>query len=119
VLRHNGRLDDGEPGLLPPTPPQCSAVDFLVHQSWIQAHCRARLATEGTGTPTDHRGDHDMEIDKQEILEQLRGRGEDDIADRAEQQLPDQVDTDEDHDLLHSLGINPTDLLGGIAGTFG
>jgi hypothetical protein len=60
-----------------------------------------------------------MEIDKQEILEQLRGRGEDEIADRAEQELPDQVDTDEHHDQLQALGINPMDLIGGIGGTFG
>ena len=60
-----------------------------------------------------------MEFDKQEIVEQLRGRGEDEIADRAEQELPDRVDTDEHHDQLHQLGINPMDLIGGIGGTFG
>lgn len=60
-----------------------------------------------------------MEIDRQEIVDQLRGRSEDDAADRAERELPEQVDTDEDADLLHSLGINPTDLLGGVGGTFG
>ena len=49
-----------------------------------------------------------MEIDRQEIVDQLRGRSEDDVADRAERELPEQVDTDE-----HA------DLLGGIGGTFG
>lgn len=60
-----------------------------------------------------------MRIDKREIIEQLRGRGEDDIADQAETELPDEVDTDEHRAELDRLGINPADLLGGISGTFG
>jgi hypothetical protein len=60
-----------------------------------------------------------MEIDRQEIVDQLRGRGEDDVADRAERDLPEEVDTEEHADLLHGLGINPMDLIGGIGGTFG
>ncbi len=60
-----------------------------------------------------------MDIDRQEIIDQLRGRNEDDVADLAERELPEVVDTEEHADLLHRLGINPTDLLGGIGGTFG
>ena len=60
-----------------------------------------------------------MEIDRQEIVDQLRGRNEDEVADRAERELPEQVDTDDDAALLHQLGINPADLIGGIGGTFG
>ena len=60
-----------------------------------------------------------MEIERQEIVDQLRGRSEDDVADRAERELPELVDTDEHEDLLHRLGINPADLLFGIGGTFG
>ncbi len=60
-----------------------------------------------------------MEIDRQEIVDQLRGRNEDEVADRAERELPEQVDTDEHAALLHKLGINPADLIGGIGGTFG
>ena len=60
-----------------------------------------------------------MEIERQEIVDQLRGRSEDEAADRAERELPEQVDTDDDAALLHQLGINPADLIGGIAGTFG
>ena len=60
-----------------------------------------------------------MEIDKQEIIDQLRGRDEDEVADRAERELPEVVDTDEHAALLHQLGINPVDLLGGVGGTFG
>ena len=60
-----------------------------------------------------------MQIDKQEILELLRSRGEHDTADQAENVLPDEVDTDEHAATLKQLGINPADLLGGIGGTFG
>lgn len=60
-----------------------------------------------------------MNIDKQEILELLRSRGENDTADQAENELPDQVDTDQHAAKLEQLGINPADLLGGIGGTFG
>jgi hypothetical protein len=60
-----------------------------------------------------------MEIDRQEIVDQLRGRGEDDVAARAERDLPEEVDTEEHSDLLHALGINPMDLIGGVGGTFG
>ena len=60
-----------------------------------------------------------MEIDRQEIVDQLRGRGEDDVAHRAERELPEVVDTEEHAALLHQLGINPLDLIGGIGGTFG
>jgi hypothetical protein len=60
-----------------------------------------------------------VEFDKQEIIEALRGRGEDELADRVEAELPPTVDTEDHRDELRSLGINPADLIGGIAGTFG
>lgn len=60
-----------------------------------------------------------MEIERQEIVDELRGRREDDLADRAERELPELVDTDTDAHLLHALGINATDLIGGVGGTFG
>ena len=60
-----------------------------------------------------------MKLDKQEIVEALRGRGEDELADHAETELPQQVDTDQHRVKLDQLGINPTDLLGGVGGTFG
>ena len=60
-----------------------------------------------------------MEIDKQEIIDALRGRGEDELADQAEAELPDPVDTEDHRATLDQLGINPADLIGGIAGTFG
>ncbi|MFC7487482.1 hypothetical protein ACOCJ7_16945 [Knoellia sp. CPCC 206453] len=59
-----------------------------------------------------------MEIDRQEIIDQLRGRNENEVADRAARELSELVDTDEHAALLHQLGINPLDLLGGVGGTF-
>ncbi|BDZ47258.1 hypothetical protein [Naasia aerilata] len=60
-----------------------------------------------------------MEIDKSQILEQLRGLGKHDEAKQAESELPDKVDTDKHADLLQKFGINPQDLLGKLGGLFG
>jgi hypothetical protein len=60
-----------------------------------------------------------MEIPKDQILKLLRDRGDHDKAQQADQQLPDQVDTDQHSDLLGEIGINPSDLLGDIGGKFG
>ena len=60
-----------------------------------------------------------MIVARDEIVEALRGRDENDLADAVEAQLPEEVDTDTDAEQLHTLGINPADLLFGIGGTFG
>ena len=57
-----------------------------------------------------------MEIPKDKILDLLRQRGDNDKAQQADQQLPDQVDTEKHRDLLDQLGINPEDLLGNLGG---
>ena len=57
-----------------------------------------------------------MQIPKEQILEFLRSRGEQDKASQAEGELPQQVDTDQDAGLLDRLGINPGDLLGQLGG---
>ena len=54
-----------------------------------------------------------MQIDKNQILELLRSRGQDDKAEQADQELPDKVDTDQHSGLFERLGINPAELLGG------
>lgn len=54
-----------------------------------------------------------MQIDKQQIIDMLKNRGDHDKADRAQTDLPDQVDTDQHSDTLSQLGVNPKDLLGG------
>ena len=57
-----------------------------------------------------------MQIPKEQILQLLQQQGDSDKAGEAEQQLPDQVDTDQHGDLLQKLGIDPQDLLGKLGG---
>lgn len=57
-----------------------------------------------------------MEIPKDKILELLRSRGDDDKADQADNELPDQVETERDSGLLDKLGIDPKELAGGLGG---
>ena len=52
-----------------------------------------------------------MQLDKNMILDLLRERGQQDQAGQAEQQLPDQVDTDRDAGLLQKFGLDPQELL--------
>ncbi len=59
-----------------------------------------------------------MQIPKEQILQMLRDRGDGDKAQQADQQLPDQVDTDKHGDLLKQIGIDPGEL-GGLAGKLG
>ena len=54
-----------------------------------------------------------MNIDKSQIVELLKSRGDHDKAQRAQSELPDQVDTEKDSSLLSKLGVNPSELLGG------
>ncbi|MET0964901.1 MAG: hypothetical protein ABWZ02_00805 [Nakamurella sp.] len=67
-----------------------------------------------------------MNIDKDSILSMLRGNGQNAEADQAQQELPDQVDTDQHSGLLEKFGINPADLIakftggqGGLGGVIG
>lgn len=68
-----------------------------------------------------------MQIDKSQILDLLRGSGDNQKADQADRELPQQVDTDRDQGLLEKLGINPQDLIsrfmggggGGLGGLLG
>jgi hypothetical protein len=60
-----------------------------------------------------------MEIPKDKILDLLRQRGENDKADQAEGELPDQVDTERDAGLLSKFGIDPQDLAGGLGDKIG
>jgi predicted PhzF superfamily epimerase YddE/YHI9 len=52
-----------------------------------------------------------MQLDKNMILDLLRERGQADQANQADQQLPDQVDTDQHADLLQQLGLDPQELI--------
>ncbi len=52
-----------------------------------------------------------MEFSKDQVLEFMREQGSSDQVSQAEQQLPDQVDTERDAGLLSRFGIDPQDLL--------
>jgi hypothetical protein len=60
-----------------------------------------------------------MEIPKDQILQFLRSRGEDQKADQAQGELPDRVDPEQHADLLQRLGIDPQELLGSLGGAGG
>jgi hypothetical protein len=53
-----------------------------------------------------------MEIDKQQIVDMLRERGDHDKAEKAQQQLPDKVDHEQHGGLLSELGVDGRELLG-------
>jgi hypothetical protein len=57
-----------------------------------------------------------MQIDKAQIIEMLCQQGKNDQADQADQELPDQVDTDQHAGLLQRFGLDPKELLGRFAG---
>jgi hypothetical protein len=57
-----------------------------------------------------------MQIDKAQLIEMLRQQGKNDQADQADQELPDQVDTDQHADLLQRFGLDPKELLGRFTG---
>jgi hypothetical protein len=46
-------------------------------------------------------------------------RGDDQKAQQADQQLPDQVDPEQHGDLLKQVGIDPGEVLGGLGGKLG
>ena len=60
-----------------------------------------------------------MNIDKSQIIELLKSRGENAKADQADSQLPDQVDTDQHKGLLESLGLDVGDLAKMVPGLGG
>ena len=60
-----------------------------------------------------------MEIPKDKIIELLRDRGQDDKADQADRELPDQVDTEQHADLLSKIGVDPEELADKLPGGLG
>ncbi|MEO6881356.1 MAG: hypothetical protein ABI181_10500 [Mycobacteriaceae bacterium] len=62
-----------------------------------------------------------MNIPKDKVIDFIRDKVGGDKADQAKNELPDQVDTDNDEhkNLLQKFGVNPADLLGGGAGGIG
>ncbi len=60
-----------------------------------------------------------MNISKEQILQFLKDKGQNDQADQAASELPDQVDTDQHAGLLSKFGIQPQELLGKLGGGLG
>jgi hypothetical protein len=60
-----------------------------------------------------------VQIDKKQIIDMLKSKGEGDKASQAESELPDKVDTEKDSGMLSKLGINPQDLMGKLPGGLG
>jgi hypothetical protein len=56
-----------------------------------------------------------MQFPREQILELIRSRGDQDKAGQAEAELPEQVDTERGRGLLDRFGIDPQQLLGGLA----
>jgi hypothetical protein len=57
-----------------------------------------------------------MKLDKNSILDMLRNRGDHEQADRADQELPDEVDHEEHSGLLGKFGLDPKDVLKRVKG---
>jgi hypothetical protein len=57
-----------------------------------------------------------VQLDKDTIVNFLRERGDNDQADKAAQELPDQVDHEQHAGLLSKFGVEPKELLGKIGG---
>jgi hypothetical protein len=57
-----------------------------------------------------------MQIPKEQILDFLREQGKQDQVGEADQQLPDQVDTEQHAGLLQKFGIDPGELLSKFGG---
>lgn len=60
-----------------------------------------------------------MQIDKAQIIEFLKDRGDHAQADQAQQQLPDKVDTDQHGGWLAQHGISVQELISKFGGDLG
>jgi hypothetical protein len=60
-----------------------------------------------------------MQVDKNAIVRMLQQDGLQDKANQAAQQLPDQVDTDKNADILQRLGIDQRELVEKLLGRGG
>jgi hypothetical protein len=57
-----------------------------------------------------------MLIDKQQVLELLRAKGDEGKAEQAARELPDQMDTDEQAQVLSNYGLGPQELIAKLGG---
>jgi hypothetical protein len=61
-------------------------------------------------TFTLYRRESEMEIPKAMIVEKIRSRSGPDMANQADKELPDKIDTDTDAELLSKYDIDPDEL---------
>lgn len=57
-----------------------------------------------------------LEIPKAMIVEKIRSRGGSEMAERADAELPDKLDTDTDAELLRKFDLDPDELRGEFGG---
>lgn len=57
-----------------------------------------------------------MQIDKSQIIDMLKSQGDTGNAQQADQELPQQVDTEQHAGLLEKFGLNPQDLISKFSG---
>jgi hypothetical protein len=89
-----------------PSPARCiSRPD--VHPSAIVAAVRQLVSQLGSVPSKLPPKERDMQIDKQTVIDLIRQHGNAGQADQASQQLPDQVDTDQQSGLLQGFGLDP------------
>lgn len=57
-----------------------------------------------------------MQIPKDQVMSMLKERGDQSKVDQADQELPDQVDTEKHGGLLEKFGLSPQDLIAKFTG---
>jgi hypothetical protein len=57
-----------------------------------------------------------MQISKDQLMDLIRSHGDDQKTAQAEQELPPEIDTDRDRNLLDKFGIDPQELLSRFKG---
>ena len=60
-----------------------------------------------------------MILDEEQIIDFLKSLGKNDVAARADTELPDKVDTDKDRGLLEKFGVDPKEVLSRLGRSFG
>jgi hypothetical protein len=86
---------------------------------WRPSHQRAaarrRHDQRGSVIATDSK-EALVQLEKSQVVDVLRRMGRDDVADMAEERLPEQVDTSQLSQLLQEQGINPSEVIGKLRG---
>ncbi len=60
-----------------------------------------------------------MKIDKKQVVDMIKNRGDDKQAKQAQTELPEQIDPEKDAGMLEKFGVNPKDLMGKLPGGLG